>query len=376
MVTFKIKTLLTLVFSVFITVLQAQKNGFKLYDAKTLETLAFAHITFKPLKSSKIFNIISDEYGSVELPLGISGEVAVSISYIGYISLIKTINLDRISSLYLFPVIEDIGDVVVTANTGSATTQESIYNIDVIDKEEIENKSANTLADLLSSNEKIEIQYDVLGANISMQGLSGANIKVMIDGVPVIGRLNGEIDLSKINLNNIERVEIVEGPLSVIYGSNALAGVINLISKKTQKDKLNTEINTFYQSIGNYNIDASVSLKIKRHLISLSGGRYFFKGWDEVEVIRDFSWDPKETYFSELSYSYRSKKDWFHRIKASYFQDRLLDRKDPFGPFAKADDVWYKTRKLDFSYNLNGSFKENYYLKSMLIIIIKELKTH
>ena len=44
-----------------------------------------------------------------------------------------------------------------------------------------------------------------------MQGVNGENVKILIDGVPVIGRLNGHIDLSQINLSNIEKIEIVEG---------------------------------------------------------------------------------------------------------------------------------------------------------------------
>ena len=58
----------------------------------------------------------------------------------------------------------------------------------------------------------------------------------MIDDVAVIGRLNGNIDLSQINLNNVERIEIVEGPLSVEYGTDALAGTINLITKSTENN--------------------------------------------------------------------------------------------------------------------------------------------
>ena len=53
--------------------------------------------------------------------------------------------------------------------------------------------------------------------------------RILVDGVPVIGRLDGNIDLSQINLENVDHIEIVEGPMSVIYGSNALAGVVNFI---------------------------------------------------------------------------------------------------------------------------------------------------
>ena len=60
-------------------------------------------------------------------------------------------------------------------------------------------------------------------------------------------RLNGNIDLSQINLNNIERIEIVEGPLSTIYGTDALGGTIKIISKKTRDARKN--INTYYETI-------------------------------------------------------------------------------------------------------------------------------
>ena len=60
--------------------------------------------------------------------------------------------------------------------------------------------------------------------------MSGENVKIMIDGVPVIGRQNGNLDLSQLNLLGIEHVEIIEGPLSVNYGNNALVGTINLIA--------------------------------------------------------------------------------------------------------------------------------------------------
>ena len=55
----------------------------------------------------------------------------------------------------------------------------------------------------------------MLGNSISLQGISGQNIKVMIDGVPLIGREGGNIDLSQINLSSVERIEMIEGPMGV-----------------------------------------------------------------------------------------------------------------------------------------------------------------
>ena len=78
--------------------------------------------------------------------------------------------------------------------------------------------------------------------------------------MPVIGRMNGSLDLSQINVNNIERVEMIEGPMSVNYGTNALAGVINLITKDNVEGvQLNT--NAYYESVGQYNLDAKHCLR-------------------------------------------------------------------------------------------------------------------
>ncbi len=348
--------------SLFVFAIKAQTN-LKVFDAKTLDPLAYANVEITN-SNHRVFKTISSELGIIEFPINIEGKISIIVSYVGYQSLFKTFEIGKVSSLYLYPYEKEIDDVVITASPRESSSKESLYKVEIISREEIENKAANNLSEVLMNNMNIEIQHDVLGTSINLQGLSGANVKIMIDGVPVIGRLNGEIDLSQINMSNIERVEIVEGPLSVIYGSNALAGVINLITKKTQKNKFETAINGYYESVGNYNVDAQVGYKAKNHYVQLNGGRYFFDGWNEKDYDRDLSWDPKETYFADLTYVYRTKTDWFNRFKVSYFQDRILDRKDPAGPFTKANDQWFKTRRIDAAYILNGTYKENYFIQS------------
>jgi outer membrane receptor for ferrienterochelin and colicins len=359
---FFVKYILVCVLSLLVFTSKAQ-NTLKVFDAKTLETLPYAHAQLTN-KLGKIHKTISNENGEIEFPYDFEGDIDVQISYVGYQTFVKQINPLRTKIIYLFPYETEIEDVVVTASPKEASTKESIYKIEVIDKTEIENRAANTLAEVLMNHLNIEISQSVLGSSINLQGLSGSNVKIMIDGIPVVGRLNGDIDLSQINMSNIERVEIVEGPLSVIYGSNALAGVINLITKKSQKNKLELELNTYYESVGNYNIDAQVGYKFKNHFLQLNGGRYFFDGWNDGAYDRNVSWDPKESYFGDFSYVVRTKKDWFHRIKLAYFQDRLLDRKDPVSLFTKADDIWFKTRRADAAYIINGTFKTDFYLQS------------
>lgn len=123
--------------------------------------------------------------------------------------------------------------LVVTGQYAPNTIEKATHKVRVIDRQKMDVMSAQNLRDVLTNELNIRISQDnVLGSSMSMQGISGQNVKILIDGVPVVGRLEGNIDLSQINLNNIERVEIIEGPMSVNYGTDALAGTINLITKK------------------------------------------------------------------------------------------------------------------------------------------------
>ena len=117
----------------------------------------------------------------------------------------------------------------------------------LIGKDRIESKAANNLSDILSDELGIRLSNDPsTGTSMSLQGITGENIKILIDGVPVIGRLDGNIDLSQINLDNVSQIEMVEGPMSVIYGSNALGGVINIITENNSHAQYKTSVNSYF----------------------------------------------------------------------------------------------------------------------------------
>jgi outer membrane receptor for ferrienterochelin and colicins len=115
-----------------------------------------------------------------------------------------------------------VDEVVVTGQYKAIKADKSIYKVDVINNTQIKSKAANNLAELLSTELNLRTSMDAsLGTNISIQGLSGEHVKILVDGIPVIGRQSGILDLSQVVLSNVDHIEIVEGPMSVIYGSNA-----------------------------------------------------------------------------------------------------------------------------------------------------------
>lgn len=261
-------------------------------------------------------------------------------------------------------------DVVVTAQYQPNTIDKSTYKVKVIDAEKIQALAAINLKDALSNELNIRFSQDpVLGSGMSLQGLSGQNVKILIDGVAMIGRQNGNLDLSQININNIERIEIVEGPLSVSYGTNALAGVINIITKKPKSNSLSAGVNLYYETNNTYNAGLNFSVKKKYHGIVLNLNRNYFNGWninDNYYFIPDKtladtnrykSWKPKEQYFGDVQYSFEKNKFKLN-YRAAYFNELIVNRGFPQKPYYEtAFDDYYKTQRIDNTIYTNFKFK-------------------
>ena len=135
-------------------------------------------------------------------------------------------------------------DVVVTATRSEISLEDSPVPTEVITKDEIQQLNLITMDDLLKV--KGFFVAPVKSGGFQLRGLSSEYVLVMIDGVPVAGRESGALDVSNINLSNVERVEIVKGSMSALWGNHAIGGVINIITKKSSKDSF--IVNTQYGS--------------------------------------------------------------------------------------------------------------------------------
>ncbi len=161
----------------------------------------------------------------------------------------------------------------------------------------------------------------------------------MVDGVPLLGRLNGSVDLSSININNVERIEIVEGPLSVMYGTDAMGGVINIITKSHQAQKININLKGYYESVGQYNAEVDAGFAYKKNQFFLSAGRNFFGGYSPVDTPRFKLWKPREQYFADAKYVYAA--DRFRlTLSGSFFRELMIDRGPPVKSLATGDTSW------------------------------------
>ncbi len=254
----------------------------------------------------------------------------------------------------------DLKAVVVTAQFAPQTEKNAIYKLHVFDAMTINQRAANNLQELLQQELNIDLtQHAVFGSSIALQGVSKENIKVLIDGVPVIGRLNGIIDLNQINLSNIVRVELIEGPVSVFYGTDAMGGIINLITKKKQQKTLEGNISTFYESINATSINASVGYKFGNNMIRLNGGVYNFAGLSTNESPRNLNWEKRNQYFGDVMYA-RDLGSLKLRYNSSIAKDKLFSVGEPIR--GKIEDKDYYTQRINNSLNLQGNIFGNKYI--------------
>lgn len=245
----------------------------------------------------------------------------------------------------------DLNPVVVTGQFLPTRKDRSIYSVKVLSREQIHQRAANTLGDLLKNELNIRMTQDAtLGTGMSLAGLSGEHIKFLIDGIPVIGRMNGSIDLSQLTLQQVDHIEIIEGPMSVAYGSNALAGVINIITlKSARKDGISASAKAYYESIGVYNIDGQITYKQNHQLFTLSAGRNFFGGWSAVDSGRIKQWKPREQVNTSAGYQYKTNRLTLN-FNGNYFNELLIGKGALLPPyFEKAFDNEFRTYRYQLS---------------------------
>lgn len=354
---------IVLCFAVIVLLLphNVQSKTIQIIDAETKEPLIGANVMY-------ICTSSYCEKDTLYLSANLRGEINVpkiqgiyKVSYVGYEKLIKEINEDHKGGIELIPSSIRFSEIVTTGQHSPVLAKNSLYQVDVISNKVIESRGASNLRDLLKDQASINITQDAaLGSRISINGVGGENVKILIDGVPVIGRTNGNINLEQLNIENVDRVEIVKGAMSTIYGSDALGGVINLITKNEISDNIKFSSDGLYESVGRYNFNLNGVGNIVGNNINIHFGRNFFGGFSLVDDgSRSFDWKPQEQYYADLNLT-REIEGYNIRYTGRYFQELMLNRGNLLAPyFEKAFDSEFHTTRLTNQISINKEFYEN-----------------
>ena len=228
----------------------------------------------------------------------------------------------------------------------------------LISKEEIIKSNSSSLTEVLDDQIGIFIVPDFGGSNgVQMQGLDSEYTLLLIDGYPLIGRQSGTLDLDRISVGNIEKIEIIKGSSSSLYGTDAIGGVINLITSEAQKD---LSFNSSYKYSSYNTNDLSLNLgtivndnhRFNVYLNSLSSD-----GYDLIENDFMNTVEPYKRYTGFIRYNYTNNK-WtvFSSIRG------YIENQD----FKLNDNIYGDNITNEFS--LNTSIKYSSNDKLMVII--------
>ncbi|MBO6587049.1 MAG: TonB-dependent receptor [Gracilimonas sp.] len=159
----------------------------------------------------------------------------------------------------------DLGEVVVTASKTPTTDRETTKPVTVIEREEIERHTGLSISELLNQQNGITINGAASSPgkdkSVYLRGASTQFTLILIDGFPVTDPSGegGAFDLRLLPLENVERIEIVKGSMSTLYGSDAIAGVINIITKKSETGTFNVNGKASYGSFNTYDWELGAS---------------------------------------------------------------------------------------------------------------------
>ncbi len=162
--------------------------------------------------------------------------------------------------------VEQLPEVAVTANRVETDVDKINRTITVITREEIEQKQSSDLLTLLSQTPGIDVRRtgkNSRSSSVMIRGMQSFHTKVLVDGVAIQDTSTPQTTpiFPSISLENIERIEIIRGAASTLYGSNAIGGVINIITRKAGEDSFNGQLGTEFGSHGYQDYNAFINGK-------------------------------------------------------------------------------------------------------------------
>lgn len=258
----------------FLQMSHAQNNlvkGVVFSEGKTLEGASVI------VYGSKI-GTITDASGNFELQLSNIKNPRIIISYLGHKSFIKKVNTKEQNLGNIVLEIDDqLEEVVVSGTLKPVSKLDSPVPVEVYARTFFKANPTSSVFEALEIVNGIRPQLNCNVCNtgdIHINGQEGSYTMILIDGLPIVSGLSTVYGLSGIPQSLIERLEIVKGPASTLYGSEAIGGVINLITKIPENTN-KVSYDTFVSDWGELNTDLGYKYKLTNQSTGLLGVNYF-----------------------------------------------------------------------------------------------------
>ncbi|WP_339839746.1 TonB-dependent receptor [uncultured Maribacter sp.] len=250
-----------------------------------------------------------------------------------------------------------LDEVIVTATRTQRQLSSLPLPVTLIGKKKILQSGTVRLNEILNEQTGIITVADESGfQGVQIQGIASDYILILMDGVPLVGRSAGNFDLSRLTVGNIKQIEVVKGPSSSLYGSEALGGVINIITEKPTSDVLagnaSYRIGTFSQQ--DINIDIKQGFKKFRY--GFFANRFSSNGYDLNEDVAGQTVNPYTNYTlnGRLYYDFSNKLSLFTSAR---FYDQNQDAGFTLDSIQYEGDTkereWNAHARLDHKWNPN-----------------------
>ena len=361
--------------------IKGQTNSISGKVSSNGEVLPFVNVYLKKNKQGTSTN----ENGFFELKNIPNGTYTIIASSIGFKFKSKKITLtgnQKIVKNFNLKVNDALEEIVISGTLRPVTKSNSPVPVEVYSKTFFRKNPTPSIFESLQNVNGVRPQLNCSVCNtgdIHINGLEGSYTFVLIDGMPIVSGLSTVYGLTGIPQALIERVEIVKGPASTLYGSEAVGGIINVITKKpTNAPLLSTD--TFVSSWGEFNLDVGLRYEVSEKVHGLLGLNYFnFQNRidNNNDNFTDLTLQNRISIFNKVNIERKSNKvftiagryvyedrwggemDWGKEFRGGnqiYGESIYTNRWETFGTYELPT-----SENLSFQFSANGHYQDSFY---------------
>jgi len=314
--------IITLILVAFTTITNAQ-NYFRVnvLDFESNEALIGATLQLKGTNNG----VITDVDGLATLKNIPNGDQTIVITFIGYekkdLKLVfplegeYKLGMEKAYTVLLKVTAVEIIEIIIECTRANRTVANLPTRTEVLTEEidEAASMEPSKISHLITHSTGIQVQTTAAGSNgavVRIQGLNGRYTQMLKDGFPLYGGFSGSLDILQIPPLDLRQVEYVKGPASTFYGGGAIAGVINLLTKKADKDETLLHINLSH--IGARDFNAFTSKRFGKWGFTNLASMHMHNpydadedGFSDIAQVSKFNFNPK------LFYNPNKKTDFY-----------------------------------------------------------------
>ena len=234
-------------------------------DAHTQEHLSFVNVQVE----GTALGCLTDESGHFYLKNLPEGELTIVFSMMGYETEKRTVSLRRDTLIEMNVAIAEtsfmIDNVVVTANKYETKQREVATIVNVISPLIIQSTTSNSMADVLNFQTGLRVEETCSNCGvpqIRINGLEGQYTQILMDSRPIFSSLASVYGLEQLPAGMVDRIEVIRGGGSALFGANAIAGVVNIITKEPTRNFFNVSNTSAFTQQGTYDINTNLNASV------------------------------------------------------------------------------------------------------------------